>query len=78
MEIIKLNKELFACPTLWRVKFKDNSNGYIRYRFGTLSVYHDKWEKVLFNEKVGDSLDGVINYRKMKSILSNKFTFTEC
>lgn len=78
MEIIRLKQEKFACPTFWRVKYKDGSNGYIKYRNGVLTVYHDKWGKVLFNEKIGETLDGIINCSKMKSILSNKFTFTEC
>lgn len=52
-----------ACPSQWTAETADDLRVYIRYRFGWLSVSVDG--EVVSEEKVGDSLDGVMDTDKM-------------
>lgn len=52
-----------SCPSQWTAETADGFQVYIRYRFGWLIIAVDG--EVVSEEKVGDSLDGVMCTDKM-------------
>lgn len=84
MRVIELIQTCLACPSQWEGKTNDNREIYIRYRWGRLSidlgqegVEHLKHSdlrgmNVLFEEKIGDEFDGVLEYEELKGLLATR------
>lgn len=69
-----VKKTCFASPSQWEAKTVDGDFVYIRYRWGTLRVdladsKDDWWDdeyETCFKGKIGDGLDGLIGWPKVK------------
>ena len=72
-----------ACPSQWELKFADGRMGYIRYRWGWLSVRvsekptSDVYDAVggseIFGEECGDYFDGLMGDAEMRNRTANVF-----
>lgn len=72
-----------VCPTQWQGLLKGNIPFFVRYRFGNLTVYVSRQEvsprfkgcfsfdlaNLVFNEQVGDDMDGCMNLNQLKEHL---------
>lgn len=56
----------WGCPCLWIVIFPDGEYGYIRYRWGRLSLSLENSLNSIKSEDIGDNLDGVISFFDME------------
>lgn len=65
--ITEMTKTCTACPAQWEGKFMDGAELYVRYRYGFLSVRRNGTE--LFALRLGDALDGYLEYEQLKKIL---------
>ena len=78
-EVETITQTCGACPSQWEGKLKDGRMFYIRYRWGTLSFriagkptdYLSEvfQTKPVFDESIGDSLDGFITLNEVKAVL---------
>lgn len=57
-----------ACPSQWDISTNKGEYIYARYRWGVLTVTLDPWKDdvVLYTERHGDGLDGVMDTSEMK------------
>ena len=79
LEIVSIERTCYACPSQWDAKTKDGRNVYIRYRWGKLSVSvgepgdDEEMSGVngdcVFAGAIGDSYDGMLEYKDLKAIL---------
>lgn len=67
MKITHLRQTCFACPSQWEAILEDDSELYIRYRWGNFSVY--KNDKLVYHDSIGDNLDGVMDQDQMLELL---------
>lgn len=52
-----------ACPTVFDIKFSDGSEGYVRFRWGWISLNKTGDSEIdLPSEKISDEYDGVISW----------------
>jgi hypothetical protein len=82
IEISKLKHTCGACPSQWEFYTFDNRPVYVRYRWGFLSVSIGEQNGTIMDavhgsriitKELGNSLDGVIGWRRVKEEL-NKLT----
>ena len=81
LEITKINRTCYACPSQWDATTKDDRQVYIRYRWGNLSVNVSKPKAkgefaaldgdCVFCNQVGDGYDGMMEYADLKNILES-------
>ena len=71
-----MTQTCFGCPSTWDIKFSDNTEGYIRYRWGYLSLGKQEGRGFqnteLEGEQLGDYLSGVIDVNTVVTWLSTK------
>lgn len=60
-------KTVSACPTIWEFETADGEKGYIRYRWGGLSV-RVGGERV-YDAQVGDEWDGCMDSGRMYQLM---------
>ena len=73
MEIEYVKQSCFACPTIFDVRFSDGSEGYIRFRWGHITLRkEDDEETLLDSEQISDNLDGVISWEDTIKWLESK------
>jgi hypothetical protein len=83
--VTALKKTCTACPAQWEGTLDDGRALYIRYRWGGLSVgagkdiddaVKNRWgDKALFEENVGDGLDGYMDFEELKAHLHGLLEF---
>ncbi len=84
-KVVELEQTCWACPSQWEGKLDDGRMIYIRYRSGLLSVDVSPeptnnldgltdWDRVFF-KRIGDMLDGLINYLEVKKELKGVVEF---
>lgn len=61
-----------ACPTIFDVKFSDGSEGYIKFRWGWITLFKDNPRIELESEKISDDYDGVISWEDTVKWLNSK------
>ena len=66
-----------GCPMIWDVILPDGSEGYIRYRWGIISLNKvtEKagiFQEPIISEQIGDKLDGVLYLEVAMEWLKNK------
>lgn len=79
-DVVLLKQTCFACPSQWDVYTLQGIRGYIRYRWGYLSV--DIWRdntnlegERVFGKQLGNGLDGLLHESNMKEEVSHLFNF---
>lgn len=63
--IIILNLECDGCPMIWNCLLPDGTKGYIKYRWGEISLkpVTEKaglYQEPIISEQIGDDLDGML------------------
>lgn len=89
IKIAKYEQTCIACPTQFDCLTDDGQYVYIRYRCGWLragiaadeKTFWDNWGKIerpynIFNQEIGDDLDGLISFEEMTKILKDKVDFS--
>lgn len=62
-----------GCPTIFDITFSDGSPGYIRFRYGRITLRkEDAVETLLEEEQISDGLDGVISWEDTVKWLESK------
>lgn len=67
MEIKSITQTCIACPSQWEGETVDGKEIYIRYRWGTLLIDLDG--ETIFEQNMGDSLDGYIEWEEVEDVL---------
>lgn len=83
--VTSLTKTCPACPSQWEGTLDDGRVLYARYRWGGLSVglgegideavHNGRTEESLFNEQLGDGLDGFMSFEELRAQLSGLLDF---
>jgi hypothetical protein len=85
-KVTSLKKTCIACPSQWEGTLDDGRALYVRYRWGGLSVGAgediddaiSRWrDDALFEEDVGDGLDGFMDLPELKDHLRGLLDFAE-
>jgi hypothetical protein len=86
-KVVKLKKTCTACPSQWEGTLDDGRGIYARFRWGELSVgvgkdvkdaIESSWgDKALFQEHVGDGLDGFMDFEALRSHLYGLLDFPD-
>lgn len=77
MREIKIIKESCSgCPMVWDVALPDGSAGYIRYRWGIISLKKvtEKagiFQEPIISEQIGDDFDGILSLDDAQKWLEN-------
>jgi hypothetical protein len=58
-----------GCPTTFDIEFSDGSTGYVKFRYGWISLRKDEGHVELASEKISDDYDGVISWEDAKAWL---------
>ena len=67
VEIGIITQTCYACPSQWEGETVDGEHIYIRYRWGNLRI--DLNGSTIFEQVMGDSLDGVIEWEDVEDVL---------
>jgi hypothetical protein len=67
VEIADITCTCFACPSQWEGTTVDGEEIYIRYRWGSLRIDLD--HETVFQQQLGDGLDGLIEWEDVEDIL---------
>jgi len=80
-KVNKIIRTCSACPSQWEGTLSDGRMIYIRYRWGflTVSVSDGPTNSIddavkgykIYSEQIGDPLDGILGYGKLKGIISD-------
>lgn len=87
VKIIKLKQTCSFCPSQWEGRTDDDRPVYFRYRWGFLCVEMGKPGETimdvigegeyLFQEQLGDDLDGSMTTEEMKKVTKEVFNWEE-
>jgi hypothetical protein len=88
MKIKNVVQTRAACPSQWDAMTEDNRSVYIRYRWGNFSVevceeigFHEygngDWV-FIFDQEIGNSLDGYMTDEQMLEIIDQIVTVQDC
>ena len=62
-----------GCPTIFDITFSDGSPGYIRFRYGQITLRkEDDVKTLLESEQISDNYDGVISWEDTVKWLESK------
>jgi len=59
------SRTCFACPTVYNLEFSNGETGWIKFRYGTISLWKDSEKKPVISEQISDDLDGVISLNEI-------------
>jgi len=71
---IKILKEYsWGCPTIWDVKLPDGTDGYVKFRYGYISLRYEGYKGgEIIGEQISDNLHGVISITEITRWLIEK------
>lgn len=69
IEIKEITQTCNACPSQWEGITMDGEEIYVRYRWGVLQIDLDG--ETVFQQGLGDSLDGYIEWEDVEDILED-------
>ena len=67
IEVKEIDQTCIACPSQWEGTTVDGEELYIRYRWGMLRIDLDG--ETIFEQQLGDGLDGWIEWEDIENIL---------
>ena len=67
VEIVDITQTCEACPSQWEGTTVDGKEIYVRYRWGTLRIDLDG--EPIFQQEIGDNLDGYLDWEEVEDIL---------
>jgi hypothetical protein len=67
MKLKNIVQTCYACPSQWNAWTEDGKLVYIRYRYGHFRV--DVSGETVYEESIGDGLDGVLSQEQMLAIV---------
>ena len=67
VKIAEITQTCLACPSQWEGTTEEGEEIYVRYRWGTLRI--DLNHRTVFQQELGDGLDGVIEWEDVVEVL---------
>lgn len=68
MKVTNVTQTCGACPSQWDAKGPNGEYVYVRFRHGWLSVTVNGFEPCMYEEKVGDGMDGVMDWATVEKL----------